>query len=99
MSDSEPKPMDIDYVSNLARIELTDDEREKFRSQLGDVLVYFEKLRTVDIEGVEPTAHAFPRFNVWDEDVAKEPFTVSQATLNAPQSRNNQIVVPKVVED
>ena len=99
MSDSKPNPMDIDYVSNLARIELTEQEREKFHSQLGDVLVYFEKLSSVDVEGVEPTAHAFPRCNVWDEDVAKEPFTVSQSTQNAPLSRNDQIVVPKVVED
>lgn len=99
MSDSKPNPMDIDYVSNLARIELTKQEREKFRSQLGDVLVYFEKLRSVDVDGVEPTAHAFPRYNVWDEDVAKEPFSVSQSIRNSPQARNNQIVVPKVVED
>jgi aspartyl-tRNA(Asn)/glutamyl-tRNA(Gln) amidotransferase subunit C len=99
MSDSAPNPMDIDYVSNLARIELTKEEREKFHHQLGDVLQYFEKLNEVDVEGVEPTAHAFPRFNVWDEDQAKEPFSVKQAIQNAPQSRNSQIVVPKVVED
>jgi aspartyl-tRNA(Asn)/glutamyl-tRNA(Gln) amidotransferase subunit C len=99
MSDSESKPMDIDYVSNLARIELTEQERKKFQDQLGDVLKYFEKLKEVDVEGVEPTAHAFSRFNVWDQDVAKEPFSVKQSTQNAPQSRNDQIVVPKVVED
>ena len=99
MSDSKTNPMDIDYVSNLARIELSEQEREKFRTQLGDVLVYFEKLSSVEVEGVEPTAHAFPRYNVWDEDVAKEPFSVSQSLQNAPKSRNEQIVVPKVVED
>ena len=49
--------------------------------------------------GVEPTAHAFPRYNVWDEDSPKEPYNVDQVMMNAPQSRNNQIVVPKVVED
>ena len=57
---SEGQPMDIDYVSNLARIELTSAEKEKFQGQLGDVLKYFEKLQEVDVEGVEPTAHAFP---------------------------------------
>ena len=68
---SEEQPMDIDYVSNLARIELTPGEKEKFQGQLGDVLKYFEKLQEVGVEGVEPTAHAFPRFNAWDEDIAQ----------------------------
>ena len=99
MNESETNSMDIDYVSNLARIELTDDEKEKFRGQLGDVLKYFQKLQKVDVEGVEPTAHAFPRYNVWDEDSPKEPYNVDRVMMNAPQSRNNQIVVPKVVED
>ena len=95
---SEESSMDIDYVSNLARIELTPEEKEKFQGQLGDVLKYFEKLQEVDVEGVEPTAHAFPRFNVWDEDRSKEGFPVDKALMNAPKSRNDQVVVPKVVE-
>lgn len=99
MSDSESKPMDIDYVSNLARIELTEQEREKFHDQLGDVIKYFDKLKEVNVEGVEPTAHSFPRFNVWDQDIAKEPFSIKKSIQNAPQSRNDQIVVPKVLED
>ena len=99
MSEPESSPMNIDYVSNLARIELSESEKKKFRSQLGDVLKYFEKLQEVNVEGVDPTAHAFPRFNVWDQDQVKEPFRVDQALQNAPQSRNDQIVVPKVVEE
>jgi aspartyl-tRNA(Asn)/glutamyl-tRNA(Gln) amidotransferase subunit C len=99
MSETEANPMDIDYVSNLARIELSEKEKEKFRGQLGDVLKYFEKLQEVDVDGVEPTAHAFPRYNVWDNDLAKKPFSVDLALQNAPKSRNEQILVPKVVED
>ncbi|MEK9633622.1 MAG: Asp-tRNA(Asn)/Glu-tRNA(Gln) amidotransferase subunit GatC [Opitutae bacterium] len=95
---SEDQPMDIDYVSYLARFELTPGEKEKFQGQLGDVLKYFEKLQEVDVEGVEPTAHAFPRFNVWDEDVPKEGLPSAKALMNAPKSRNEQVVVPKVVE-
>ena len=49
---SEESDMDIDYVANLARIELSSQEKEKFQGQLGDVLKYFEKLQEVDIEGV-----------------------------------------------
>ena len=99
MSETKANPMDIDYVSNLARIELSEKEKEKFRGQLGDVLKYFEKLQEVDVEGVEPTDHAFPRYNVWDKDLAKKPFSVDLALQNAPKSRNEQILVPKVVED
>ena len=91
--------MNIDYVANLARIELTPKEKEKFQGQLGDVLKYFEKLQKVDVEGVEPTAHAFPRFNVWDEDHSVEGFTAKAALSNAPKARNDQVVVPKVVEE
>ena len=96
---SEESSMDIDYVANLARIELTAEERQKFQGQLGDVLKYFEKLQEVEVEGVEPTAHAFPRYNVWDEDVAVEGFSAEEALLNAPKARSEQVVVPKVVEE
>ena len=96
---SEESDMDIDYVANLARIELSPQEKEKFQGQLGDVLKYFEKLQEVDVEGVEPTAHAFPRFNVWDEDQSVDGFTAEEALSNAPQARNDQVVVPKVVEE
>ena len=96
---SEETSMDIDYVANLARIELSPQEKEKFQGQLGDVLKYFEKLQEVDVEGVEPTAHAFPRFNVWDEDQSVDGFTAEEALSNAPKARNDQVVVPKVVEE
>ena len=96
---SEESDMDIDYVANLARIELSSQEKEKFQGQLGDVLKYFEKLQEVDVKGVEPTAHAFPRFNVWDEDQSVDGFTAEEALSNAPKARNDQVVVPKVVEE
>ncbi len=90
--------IDIDYVANLARISLTDEEKERFSGQLGDVLEYIEKLNTVDVSGVEPTAHAFPLENVWREDTAEPGFSVETALQNAPASRRNMVVVPKVVE-
>ena len=96
---SEESSMDIDYVANLARIQLTPKEKEKFQGQLGEVLKYFQKLQEVNVEGVEPTAHAFPRFNVWDEDQSVEGFTAEEALSNAPKARNDQVVVPKVVEE
>ena len=96
---SETPQLDVDYVANLARIELTDEEKGKFRSQFGDILKYFDKLNQVDVEGVEPTAHAFPRHNVWDEDEVRSGFTAEEALSNAPAKRHNQIVVPRVIEE
>lgn len=91
--------VDIDYVAGLARIRLTPEEKEKFSNQLEDVLEHFARLQEVDVEGIEPTAHAFPSFNIWQEDEPGKVFSPEEALRNAPTQRSNQIVVPKVVED
>lgn len=90
--------IDIDRVAQLARIALTPEEKEKFARQLGDVLHHIRQLEQVDVTGVEPTAHAFPLNNVWQEDVARAGLPVEDALRNAPAQRDNMIVVPKVVE-
>lgn len=95
----EETSIDIDYVAKLARIELSEEERDRFSVQLADILTYFEKLKAVDVSGIEPSAHAFPVYNVWGEDVVETGFSPEQALLNAPAQRDDQVVVPKVVED
>jgi len=93
-----PTDLNIDHVAHLARLALTPDEKAKFSEQLGDVLKYIEQLKEVDVSGVEPTAHAYPVYNVWADDVAQPGLPVEAALKNAPAQRNNMIVVPKVVE-
>jgi len=95
---SAPTDLNIDHVAHLARLALTPEEKAKFSSQLGEVLAYIELLKKVDVSGVEPTAHAFPVYNVWADDVAQPGLSVEAALKNAPAQRNNMIVVPKVVE-
>jgi aspartyl-tRNA(Asn)/glutamyl-tRNA(Gln) amidotransferase subunit C len=90
--------LNIDYVANLARLALTAEEKAKFARQLGDILHYVDKLKQVDVTGVEPMAHAAPVFNVWQEDVVRPGLSTEQALQNAPAQRANMIVVPKVVE-
>ncbi|MCF7688986.1 MAG: Asp-tRNA(Asn)/Glu-tRNA(Gln) amidotransferase subunit GatC [Cephaloticoccus sp.] len=90
--------LDIDRVANLARLALTPEEKEKFSRQLGDVLQHIRQLEQVDVSEVEPTAHAFPLFNVWADDVAKPGLPVAAVLRNAPAQRDNMIAVPKVVE-
>lgn len=95
---SSPTDLNIDHVANLARISLTQEEKSKFAEQLNDVLVYIEQLKKVDVSQVEPTAHAFPVYNVWSDDIPVAALPVELALKNAPAMRDNMIVVPKVVE-
>jgi aspartyl-tRNA(Asn)/glutamyl-tRNA(Gln) amidotransferase subunit C len=95
---SKPTELNLDHVANLARIALTAEEKARFGAQLGDVLGYIALLNEVNVEGVEPTAHAFPVVNVWGEDVPEAGLTVEDALRNAPEKRDNMFAVPKVVE-
>lgn len=96
---SEKPVIDIEYVAELARLELSAPEKERLGAQLNDILGYFEKLNTVDVDGVEPMAHAHGVWNVWREGDAPGPvLEPAEALAAAPEQRDNQVVVPKVVE-
>ena len=95
---SSPESLDIDYIARLARIALTPEEKTKFAQQLGDVLHHARQLGKVDVAGLEPTAHAFPVENIWDDDMVRPGLPVELALKNAPARRENMISVPKVVE-
>mgnify|MGYP002636080371 CR=1 FL=1 len=89
---------DIHYVANLARLELTETEEKEFGDQLGDVLGYIEKLKEVDVEGIEPTAHPMPLVNVMRDDEIRDGLPHAEAMRNAPQELNGLFQVPKIVE-
>lgn len=89
---------DVNYVAKLARLKLSPEEQQKIGAQLGDILGYIEKLKGVDVTGVEPTAHAFPLVNVVRPDEARPSMSHEDALRNAPQSSNGLFVVPKIVE-
>jgi aspartyl-tRNA(Asn)/glutamyl-tRNA(Gln) amidotransferase subunit C len=96
---SETPHIDIDYVANLARLDMSEAEKARLGSQLDDILGYFEKLNAVDVDGVEPMAHAHRVTNIWREGDEPGPtLDPERVTDMAPESRDNQIVVPKVVE-
>ena len=96
---SETPHIDIDYLAKLARLDMTEDEKSKLGSQLDDILGYFNKLNSVDVEDVEPMAHAHRVNNVWREgDQPDETYAPEVLTDMAPDHRDNQVVVPKVVE-
>ena len=93
--------MDVRYVANLARIALTRLTRvERYQKQLDDILHYVEQLESVDVEGIEPTAHANPVFDVIRNDKADGDacFSAEEALSNAPEVAQQQFKMPKVVE-
>lgn len=89
---------DIRYVAELARIALTDEEVERYGRQLGRIIDHVEQLGKLDVEGIEPTAHAAPVHDVLREDVSRPGFAVEEALANAPRRAGDQFLVPKVVE-
>ncbi|MBL9207913.1 MAG: Asp-tRNA(Asn)/Glu-tRNA(Gln) amidotransferase subunit GatC [Opitutaceae bacterium] len=95
---SQPIDLDIDHVANLARIALTPGEKAQYAAQLGEILGHIAKLKEVNVDGVEPTAHAFPLYNVWSKDEAAPGLTAEAALRNAPAQRDQMFSVPKVVE-
>lgn len=91
--------INVKHLAMLARLGLTEAEEKKLEGQLSGILEYFKQLDAVDTKGVEPTSHAFPLENVWQEDKAQPGFTPEQALMNAPKKRGNEFVVPRVVEE
>jgi len=90
--------IDVKYVAQLARLALTPEEEKRMGEQLGSVLGYIEKLKEVDVSGVEPTAHAFPLVNVMRPDEIRPSLSQEEALRNAPAQANGLFIVPKIVE-
>ena len=91
--------MDVNEVANLARLALSADETARFQVQLDQILKHVEQLESVDVSGIEPTAHAIPVFDVMRDDLANDgSFTVDEALANAPERSQDQFKVVKVVE-
>ena len=88
----------VRHMAELARIELTPDERRLYQDQLKTVLGYMERLKSIDVTGVEPLAHVGDITGGMREDKIREPLSPAKAMQNAPQQDENRFVVPKVVE-
>ena len=90
--------IDIKYVAHLARLSLSPQEEQQLGQQLGSILDYIDKLKEVDVSGVEPTAHAFPLVNVIRPDETRPSLSNEEALRNAPAKANGLFIVPKIVE-
>jgi len=90
--------IDVRYVAHLARLRLRPEEEVTLGRQLDQILNYIEKLKEVDVSGVEPTAHAFPLVNVVRQDQSSSSLSHAEAMKNAPAAGNGLFLVPKIVE-
>lgn len=93
-----PVEIDVDHVARLARLALTDEERERFRTQLGLILEHAERVREAAAEDVEPTSHVVSLPNVFREDEVEPCLTHDEALAGAPEVENGRFKVPRIVE-
>ncbi len=88
----------IDYVGILAKLELSPEEKERAKKDMGEMLDYIDKLNELDTTGIEPMSHIFPMTNVFREDVVTNGDDNENMLQNAPEVKNGSYVVPKTVE-
>ncbi len=88
----------MDYVGILAKLELSEEEREQAKKDMGRMLDYIDLLNELDTSGVEPMSHIFPVRNVFREDVVRNEDEREQMLANAPAVKDGAYKVPKTVE-
>jgi len=88
---------EVKYVAKLARLKLTEQEKELFTQQLDSILDYMEKLNELDTEKVPPTFHVLPLKNVMREDEVKDDHLQKEMLSNAPERDDNFFSVPKII--
>jgi len=90
--------MDIEKVARLARLELSEGEKETFGNQLEQILAYMEQLNQLDTTGVEPTSHAIPIYNVFREDEVKPSIPQEEVLGISPDEEDGHFKVPRIIE-
>ena len=88
----------IEYVGILAKLELSDEEKEQAKKYMASMLDYIDKLGELDTTGIEPMSHVFPVENVMREDVVTNGDGSEETLANAPERHDTSFVVPKTVD-
>lgn len=88
----------IEYVGILAKLELSDEEKEQAKKDMASMLDYIDKLGGLDTTGIEPMSHVFPVENVMREDVVTNGDGSEETLANAPERHDTSFVVPKTVD-
>ncbi len=89
---------DVEHVANLARLELSEQEKLKFTEQMNSILEFAEKLNELNTENVEPTTHVLDIKNIVRKDEVKESISREDALRNAPSQEDGHFKVPAIIE-
>jgi aspartyl-tRNA(Asn)/glutamyl-tRNA(Gln) amidotransferase subunit C len=89
----------VDHVARLARLDLTEEERERMQVELTNILEHAERIQALDMDDVPPTSHSLPLKNVMRPDVVKESLAPDAALANAPEAEDGRFKVPRIIED
>lgn len=89
---------EVEHVAQLARLALSEEEKEQMRSQLDRILGYIEKLNQLDTTSVEPTSHVLPMTNIFRDDALVPSLSREDALANAPDRREGFFQVPRIIE-
>lgn len=87
----------IEYVGILARLELTEEEKENAKADMEKMLDYIDILNELDTEGTEPMSHVFPVKNVFREDIVTNGDGSADTLANAPLQKDHSFKVPKTI--
>ena len=98
-SGSKISAKDVAHVARLARLDLSDEEKERMGRELDGILTYIDKLRALDTSGIEPTSHAVPVTNVMRDDVAGPSLPRAETLANAPDRQGDLFRVPRIIEE
>ena len=90
---------EVEHVARLARLELRPEDKARMRAELDGILAYIDKLRALDVEGVEPTSHAVPLTNVMRDDEPRPSLPRDEMLANAPDRHGDFFRVPKIIEE
>ena len=88
----------IEYVGILAKLELSEEEKEQAKKDMANMLDYIDRLNELDTSGVDPMSHVFPVNNVFREDVVTNEDDREEILANAPEAKDGAFVVPKTFD-
>lgn len=89
----------VDHIARLARLDLSEAERQRMQTELAQILGHAERIQALDLDDVEPTSHSIPLSNVMRPDEVRPSLSQEDALRNAPETEDGRIKVPRIIED
>ena len=89
----------VDHIARLARLDLSEAERQRMQTELAQILGHAERIQALDLDDVEPTSHSIPLSNVMRPDEVRPSLSQEDALRNAPETKDGRIKVPRIIED